>query len=397
MNSTRKTIGIGLVGTGFMAKAHSNAFNTIPYMYPDLPCRPRLVALASESAERAKKAADRYGFEKAVVGHQAVLDDPEVQLVDVSNADRLHAQVALAALARGKHVLCEKPLADNLADAKRLAAAASEAEKAGLKAMCGFNYRFIPAVALAKRLIERGVIGRVYSFNGCYLQDSGAYEDTPAEKIWYANPSGPKDSGVMYGIGTHIIDQARHLIGEIETVSGSFRTYNPERDSAGGRVPVRSEEDAVAVVGFAGGVLGSIRAAAIATGRKNRLAWEISGSRGTLAFDMEEINYLRVFLRDTPVKEVSGFTKVNVTQLDRDHPFMDIWWPRGHGIGWEHAHINEAAHLLDCIAGDRPIAPRGATFEDGYRAIRVVEAIRRSEATGARVDVAEIIPDSISS
>ena len=272
MTSVKKSIGIGFVGTGFMAKSHSNAFKTIPYMFPDLPCRPRLAALASASAERAKKAAERYGFEKAVVGHEAILDDPDIHLVDVANGDRLHAAVALAALERGKHVLCEKPLADNLADARRLADAAGEAEKAGVKAMCGFNYRFIPAVILAKRLIERGVIGRIYSFNGSYLQDSGCYEDTPAEKIWYANPGGPKDSGVMYGIGTHIIDQARYLVGEIETVAGSWRTHNPIRDSAGGKVQVAGEEDAAAVVGFAGGVLGCLRAAAIATGRKNRLS-----------------------------------------------------------------------------------------------------------------------------
>ncbi|MDR1536213.1 MAG: Gfo/Idh/MocA family oxidoreductase [Planctomycetota bacterium] len=392
MVSERKSIGVGLVGTGFMAKAHANAFNTIPYMFPDLPLRPRLAAVASTSLERAEETARRYGFEKALVGHAALIDDPEVELVDVANGDRLHAAVALAALAKGKHVLCEKPLADNLADAKRLAEAAARAEKSGVKAVCGFNYRFVPAVALAKRLIERGVIGRVYSFNGCYLQDSGAFEDTPAEKVWYAAPGGPKNSGVMYGIGTHLIDQARYLAGEIETVAGSLRTYNTRRDSAAGKIAVRSDEDGVAVVGFANGALGSIRAAAVAAGRKNRLSWEISGSRGTLFFDLEEINYLKVFLRDTPVKEVSGFTRVNVTQLDRNHPFMDIWWPRGHGIGWEHAHINEAAHLLARIAEDGPVGPEAATFEDGYQALRVVEAVRRSEETGMRQRVEDIGP-----
>ena len=392
MTTMKKTIGVGFIGTGFMAKAHSNAFNTIPYMYPDLQCRPRLVSLASASAERAEKAAGRYGFEKAVVGHEAILDDPEIQLVDIANGDRLHYPVALAALRKGKHVLCEKPLADNLADARRLADAALEAEKTGLKIMCGFNYRFIPAVVLAKRLIENGVIGRVYSFNGCYLQDAGAYDDTPAEKVWYANPGGPKDSGVLFGIGTHLIDQARYLLGDIETVFGGSRTYNTVRDSAQGKVDVHSDEDSVAVVSFACGAFGGIRAAAIATGRKNRLSWEISGTKGTLAFDMEDINYLHVFLKDTPVKEVSGFTKVNVTQIDRDHPFMGIWWPRGHGIGWEHAHINQIAHFLDCIATGRSVGPDGATFDDGYQAIRVVEAIRRSEATGMRQKVHDIHP-----
>lgn len=387
----KRVIGIGLVGTGFMAKSHSNAYHTIPYMFPELPCLPRLAVLGSSSADRARAAADRYGFAKSVVGWEEVVRDPDVQLVDVSNGDRLHAATALAALENGKHVLCEKPLASSLAEAKPMVEAAERAEKKGLKAMCGFNYRFIPAVALAKRLIEQGDLGRIYSFNGCYLQDVGAYEDTPHEKVWYAG-GGPKDTGVLYGIGSHLIDQARYLVGEIDTVAGGMRTYIPERDGAGGKKKVANEEDAAAVVGFANGAFGAIRAAAVATGRKNRLSWEISGSKGTVVFDLEDLNYLQVFLRDTPVKEVTGFSRVNVTQLDRDHPFMDIWWPRGHAIGWEHAHINQAAHLLRCIAENRPVGPEGATFRDGYQALRVIEAIRRSEATGARQKVEDIEP-----
>ncbi|MDR1520408.1 MAG: hypothetical protein LBU23_09750 [Planctomycetota bacterium] len=183
---------------------------------------------------------------------------------------------------------------------------------------------------------------------------------------------------------------ARYLVGEIEAVSGRLRTYTPEREGASGRRKIASEEDAVAVMDFANGALGAIRAAAVAAGRKNRLSWEISCSLGSLAFDLEDLNHLWVFHRETPVKEVTGFTKVNVTQLDRDHPFMDVWWPRGHGLGWEHAHINEVAHPLARVTAGRQVSPEGATFEDGYRAVRVIEAIRRSDRAGTRIRVDEV-------
>ena len=384
----KKSVGVCLVGSGSMAKSHSNAYHTIPYMFPKLARVHRLVVLASDSEERGRAAAERYGFARSAVGWQAAIADPEVDLVDVSNGDFLHKDTAIAALRQGKHVLCEKPMAANLADAKAMLDCAS---RSGVKAMCGFNYRFLPAVVLAKRLIESGAMGRVYSFNGVYLQDVGAYDDTPYDRIWYAN-GGPKSSGVMYGVGSHLIDQARFLAGEIEEVSGRLANSNPIRDGSGGKREIPGEEDAVALVGFQSGAMGTLRASAAAAGRKNHLSWEISCSRGTLFFDLEELNYLHVFHKDSPVKSVTGFTKVNVTQIDREHPFMDIWWPRGHGLGWEHAHINEIAHLLECIGSGAEVWPAGASFADGYQAVRVIEAIRRSHESGRRLRVDDVNP-----
>lgn len=382
----KKQIGIGLVGTGFMAKAHTNAYSTIKYIYADMGFMPRLKMIASSSNERAFEAARRYGFEQGVEGYERLINDPEIDVVDVCNADRLHRETAIAAMAKNKHVICEKPLATSLADALAMAACARSHP---VKTLCGFNYRFIPAIMLARRLIESGVMGRVYSFNGSYLQNVGAYDDTPFENLWYA--AGPKSSGVLYGIGSHIIDMARFLVGDIETVMGGQRNYTPLRNSInGGQQSVSSEEDAIAVVSFKNGALGSIRASAIAAGRLNRLSWEISCSKGTLIFDMDELNYLWVCCKDSPIKEVSGFTKVNVTQVDKDHPFMDVWWPRGHGLGWEHAHINEIAYFLDCISHDKPVAPYGATFEDGCEAIRIIEALKLSDESGKRVLVSEV-------
>ncbi len=379
----REKIGIGLVGTGFMAKAHSNAYHTMKYMFPENCAVPELVSICSaNSQERANEAGERYGFREATVGYRTVLENPDVQVVDICNGDFYHKEIALASLAAGRHVICEKPLATNAQDAKELW---EFARRQGNKAFCGFNYRFIPAVLLARQLINSGAMGRPYSFNGSYLQDVGAFEDTPYEKLWYA--AGPKASGVSYGIGGHLIDLARFLMGEIGEVSGMVKNYNPTRISKEGPKKVESEEDAVAAVSFVSGAMGTLRFATMAAGRKNCLRFEISCSKGTLLFDLEQINYLWVFHKDSPVRQVSGFTKVNVTQVDKGHPFMDVWWPRGHGIGWEHAHINELACMLEQIAGNPDSEHLTAGFYDGYQAIRVADAIKESARSGARITI----------
>ena len=279
-------------------------------------------------------------------------------------------------------MICEKPLAAAVQEAKELY---EYAQKKKVKSFCGFNYRFVPAVLLAKQLIDSGVMGRVYSFNGVYLQDVGAYEDTAYEKLWYAD--GPKASGVSYGIGGHLIDIARFLVGEIVEAAGMTANYNPVRMSKDGPKKVVSEEEALSAVLFENGAMGTLRFSSAAAGRKNFMKFEISCSKGSLVFNLEEINYLWVFHRDTPAKQVTGFTKVNVTQVDRDHPFMDVWWPRGHGIGWEHAHINELACMLGQIAGDAGTEGLPADFYDGYQAVRIAEAIRESGRSGKRVRI----------
>lgn len=363
-----------------MAKAHSNAYNTIPYIYHEAGFEIEKKYLSVRSEEKALALAKRYGFARGIAGYEEALEDDGVQVIDICTDDCSHKEIALLALKKGKHVLCEKPLATTAKDALELCAAV---RASGKKAMCGFNYRFIPAVRLAKQLLENGTMGRVYNFNGVYNQDVGAYEDTPYEKLWYA--SGGKSSGVALGIGSHLLDLSRFLVGEITAVAGRTVNYMPVRNSQSGPKEVGQEEEMLAILDFAGGATGLVKASAVSAGRKNQLAFEIACSKGSIRFDMQDINSLHVFLRDTPVAAVSGFTKVDVTQLDKGHPFMDVWWPRGHGVGWEHAHINELAHFLTCVAGDIPLQPYGATFEDGYRAIRVVEAIKESQLSGRRI------------
>lgn len=384
--ATQKTrLHIGLIGGGFMGKAHSNAYHSIPYIFHPEDYVPYLATLSAATEDEAAAAADRYGFSSATSNYMQVVTDPAIDVIDVCTSDSTHKEIAMAALRNGKHVLCEKPLATNLPDALDLA----REEKVSLKtSMCGFNYRFTPAVRLAKALIERGVIGKIYCFHGMYNQDNGAPEDTPYERLSYAY--GPKSSGVAYQIGTHVIDMARFLIGGIESVMGEIRTCNKQRKSAHGMVAVDADEEMLAIVDFEGGIRGTIRSSVVASGRKNQHAWEINGSKGSLAFDMEDANFLSVYLEDGLIPEVNGFTRINVTQMAKGHPFAEYWWPQGHGLGWEHAHVNEIAHFLDCAANGKPVAPYGATFEDGYRAILTVEAIRVSSRQGRKVYLSEI-------
>ena len=368
-------IRIGLVGGGFMAKAHSNAYHTVPYIYHNEQYVPELVMIGASTAEHAAAAAERYGFARSCQGYRDIVENDQIDAVDISASDTLHKEIALAAIKNGKHVLCEKPLALNAEDALEMLEAA---KKAGVKAMCGFNYRFISAVVLARNLIKSGKMGRVYHFSGDYLQDSAYAEDTPFEKLSFAH--GPRGAGAALGIGTHLIDLARFLVGEITEVSGTMPIYNPYRNSQQGPVKIERDEEMLAMVSFDNGATGMLRASKIAAGRKNRLAWEISCSKGSLVFDLENLNNLDVFYHESPLQELSGFTRINVTQADKNHPFADLWWPRGHIVGWEHAHINEIAHFLRCIAQDEPLEPMGASFEDGYKTNLIIDSLGKAAA-----------------
>jgi predicted dehydrogenase len=382
MAKNTKHLGIGIVGAGFMCKAHSNAYSAMKYMYAGEGFSPQLVAVGADTAQEAAAAAERYGYRKSCAGWADIVSDPEVDIVDICLSDALHKRVCLDAIQAGKNVICEKPLALNPDDALEMFLAAEEAK---VRHLTGFNYRFIPAVRLARDLIASDVIGKPYRFSGSYAQDPGADPGTSAEKVWYA--AGPKSSGAAKGIGSHLIDMARFLMGEIVTVDGKLKTYNRSRPSASGPLTISQDEAMSALVDFEGGADGILGASAVAAGRKNRIAWEINGTKGSLSFDMEELNFLNVYLMESQNKAVTGFTRIDVTQADRGHPFAERWWPKGHGIGWEHAHVNELAHFLSCVASGEPVEPQGASFRDGYRATAVIEAIAQSSASGRRVDL----------
>ncbi len=360
-------IGVGMLGYAFMGKAHSNAYKTLAYMTWPPPLLPELVAIAGRNEEAVSEAARRYGFAEYVTDWRALVADDRVQLFDNSGPNNLHAEPTIAAAEAGKHVICEKPLGRTADEAhetwQRVAAT-------GVKHMCAFNYRFVPAVRLAREIIESGELGEITHFRGAYLQEWGATDDA----LWRFDKDAA-GSGALGDLGAHVIDLARYLVGEIETVSALAATFQPGR----------GVDDAIeAAVAFEGGAVGTIEASRFATGRKNAFTWEINGSKGSIAFDLERLNELEVHLAgSTPGERAQGFRTVLVT--DAGHPFSEHWWPPGHVLGWEHTFVHELHHFLDAIRTGGEVGPYGADFEDGYRAAEVCDAILRSARSGAQV------------
>ncbi len=374
------TINVGLLGYNFMAKAHTNAYRKIPYIFWPPAARPHLRAICGRTEDRVADAARRYGYDGYYTSWESLVADPDVQLFDNCSAHHMHVEPSIAALNAGKHVICEKPMALTASDAYRMLEAA---RKSGTRHMCGFNYRFVPAIRLARDLIEQGLVGDIYHFRTQYLQQSIHDPDRPLRKA--LDPASRK-AGSQAILGCHAVDVARFLVGELATISALAPRFVPERRGPDD-TPIQMEWDdaAISLVEFENGAVGTIEASRVATGRSNSLKWEINGSRGSLAFDLERLNELQVYLADASVPEVVGFQDVLVTQAN--HPFASVWWPHGHIIGWEHAHINELNHLIEAIVHDRDVAPYGATFEDGYRTAVIAEVIEESASTGRRVDV----------
>jgi predicted dehydrogenase len=357
-----KPIGVGMLGYAFMGKAHSNAYKTLAYMTWPPPLMPQLVAIAGRNEELVAEAALRYGFADHVTDWKALIADDRVELFDNAGPNNLHAEPTIAAAEAGKHVICEKPLGRDAAESyetwQRVAAT-------GVKHMCAFNYRFVPAVRLARQIIESGELGDIQHFRGAYLQEWGTTEGD----IWRFQKD-VAGSGALGDLGAHVIDLARYLVGEIAAVSALTATFQPGRDV----------DDAVeAAVAFSSGAVGTIEASRFCQGRKNHFTWEINGSKGSLAFDLERLNELQYSEGN------AGFRTVLVSEAD--HPFWEHWWPQGHMIGWEHSFVHELHHLLTAIRDGGDVAPHGATLEDGYRAAEICDAMLRSAESGARETV----------
>jgi predicted dehydrogenase len=363
------TIGVGMLGYAFMGKAHSNAYKTLAYMTWPPPLMPQLVSIAGRNEEAVREAATRYGFEGYVTDWRDLVGDERIGLFDNSGPNNLHAEPSIAAAEAGKHVICEKPLGR---DASESYDAWQRVDAAGVKHMCAFNYRFVPAMRLARQIIESGDLGEITHFRGSYLQEWGTIDD----EVWRFDKS-LAGSGALGDLGAHVIDLARYLVGEIKSVAGVTATFKPGREV----------DDAFeSVVTFDNGAVGTIEATRFATGRKNAFTWEINGSNGSIAFDLERLNELQVHIAgSTPAESAQGFRNVLVSEAD--HPFWEWWWPHGHIIGWEHTFVHELHHLLSAIRDDSDVAPHGATFEDGYRCAEVCDAILRSAEGGSREEV----------
>ena len=295
-----------------------------------------------------------------------VATDPRVELFDNSGPNNLHAEPTILAAESGKHVICEKPLGRDAAESYETW---QRVEAAGVKHLCAFNYRFVPAVRLAREIIASGDLGDIQHFRGAYLQEWGTTEGD----IWRFDKA-TAGSGALGDLGAHVVDLARYLVGEIDEVAAITQTFVKDRDV----------DDAVeSVVRFENGAVGTIEASRFCQGRKNAFTWEINGSKGSLAFDLERLNELQAhFNGSKPGKQSQGFRNVLVSEAD--HPFWEHWWPQGHTIGWEHTFVHELHHFLTAIRDDADVAPHGATFEDGYRAAEVCDAMLRSAEQGGR-------------
>lgn len=375
-------IGVGMLGYAFMGKAHSNAYKTIPYMMYPPPAIPKLVAICGRNEEAVAEAAKRYGYERYYTDWRQMLEDDRIQLFDNGAPNNFHAEPCIAAAQAGKHIFCEKPLAQNATEAKKMLDAVNQA---GVKHMVAYNYRFLPAIRQARNLIENGGFGRIYHFRAVYLQEwVMPHYGTPLVWRLDRNVAG---CGSLGDLGAHLIDLGRFLVGEMKSVSAVTRTFIDERPlpDGSGAGKIELDDAFVATVEFENGAIGTLEATRFAGGRKNHQVIEINGEKGSIEFNMERMNELNVFWVGEEPKETQGFHNVLISESY--HPWWENWWPHGHIIGWEHTFIHEITHLLDCIVNNKDVAPYGATFEDGYYNAVICDAILESAAKKKHVDI----------
>ena len=383
MNPSPPKLGVGMVGHAFMGAAHSQAWRSAPRFF-DLLIDPVMSVVCGRDADRAAEAATRLGWQTSETDWRRLLERDDVDLVDICTPGDTHHEIAVAALDAGKHVLCEKPLANTVAEAEEMAAAAERAAASGVRAMVGFTYRRVPAVALARRLVDEGRLGEIRHVRAQYLQDWIADPDAPLSWRLQKERAG---SGALGDIGAHIIDLTQFITSDrITEVSGQLETFVKERPLASShsglsgtasseRGAVTVDDAAVFLARFTGGALGVFEATRFATGRKNAIRIEINGSRGSLAFDFEDMNVLELFDADEP-DETSGFRRILVTEPG--HPYVAAWWPPGHGLGYEHAFTHQVVDLVTAIADGTDPSP---TFADGLRVQRVLAAVESSSET----------------
>jgi predicted dehydrogenase len=380
-------LGVGMVGYAFMGRAHSQAWRVAPRFF-DLPLRPEMTVLAGRSEGPLRDAAATLGWADVTTDWRTLLTRDDVDLIDIGSPGDTHAEIAIAALDAGKHVLCEKPLANTVAEAEAMTAAAERAASRGVLAMVGFSYRRVPALTFARDLVAQGRIGAVRQVRAQYLQD------------WLADPESPltwrmdkarAGSGALGDIGAHIVDAVQFLTGEAVTgVSGLLETFVPERPVAAGpgtglaaaagteRGPVTVDDAALFLARLSGGAVATFEATRFAWGRKNALRLELNGETGSIAFDLEAPNELHVFDATVPARE-AGYRRILVTEPD--HPYAGAWWPPGHMLGYEHAFTHQVVDLVRAVAAGEQPTP---TFADGLAVQRVLEAVERSAADGSR-------------
>lgn len=382
-----KPLRIALVGHGFMGAAHSQAWRVAPRFF-DLPLQPEMSLLVGRDAGRTAAAAAKWGWEQTSTDWREAVSREDIDVIDIVTPGASHAEIAVAALEAGKHVLCEKPLANTVEEAQVMADAAARAAGKGIQAMAGFTYRRLPAATHARNLVAGGAVGEVRQVRAAYLQD------------WLVDPEAPLSwrldqdqagSGVLGDLGAHIIDLAQYVTGTgLAEVSGTLETLVDSRPLPGstsadgglggprsygtGRGAVTVDDVAVFTGRFTDGVLGTFEATRMATGRKNALRLEVSGTRGAISFDLEDLNFLE-FYDFTAPEDRQGFSRIMVTEPV--HPYVGAWWPAGHSLGYEHGFVHQARDFVAAIAGGTQPSP---SFADGLQVQQVLDAVTRSSA-----------------
>ncbi|MGH7993477.1 MAG: Gfo/Idh/MocA family protein [Limisphaerales bacterium] len=375
-----RTFRVGLIGYRFMGKAHSNAWRQAPRFF-NLKANVELHTLCGRHAASVQSARAQLGWQNAATDWQEVVESPLIDIVDIGAPNNLHAEIAIAAARNGKHILCEKPLALNVKQAEAMLAAA---QKAKVVHMVCHNYRRIPAIALARKMIGEGALGRIFHFHARYAQDWLVDPEFPINWRLQKETSG---SGANGDINAHIIDLGRYLVGEFKEVCGLLNTFVAERPLAEALVPSRGNarkmgkvtvDDAALLIGrMENGVLANLEATRFAAGRKNHIEIEINGSKGSLYFDFEDMNRLKFFNGDDP-KDRQGFRDILVTERGVQ-PYAGNWWPPGHLIGYEHTFVHTVADFVNACAEGKPVQP---TFEDGLKNQRVLAAVEESNQKG---------------
>lgn len=389
--TTRRRVAI--IGTGFMGRMHSHAWRTAPRFF-DVSPAPEAALLVGSDAARTTAAAAEFGIAAASDDWRSAVTRDDIDIVDICTPGHTHAEIALAALAAGKHVLCEKPLANDVSDAERMAAAADEAASRGIVSMCGFSYRRTPALSLAKRLIQDGRLGEIRHVRAQYLQDWLTSPDAPFTWRLDRDRAG---SGALGDIGAHSIDTAQWLAGaDITGVSATLRTFVATRPRLDERVGLGGHADAGAprervtvddavafTAAFENGALGVFEATRMASGHRNANRIEINGDRGSIAFDFSFMNELRFHDAQLPAGE-QGFRRIDATEPE--HPYAGAWWPAGHGLGYEHLFTHQVVDFVRAITDGTAPQPG---FAEAARVQRVLAAVEASASDESRFTAVE--------
>ncbi|MCI0144121.1 Gfo/Idh/MocA family oxidoreductase [Arthrobacter bambusae] len=372
-------LGVAMIGYAFMGKAHSNAWRNVA-SYFDVPAFEQKVLVGREP-EQVAEAAAKYGWSEAATDWREVIARDDIDIVDICAPGWMHAEIAIAALGAGKHVLVEKPLANTLAEAEAMVAAAAAARARGVQSMVGFNYRRVPALALARELIAEGRLGTIRHVRAAYLQDWLVDPDSPMTWRLRKETAG---SGALGDIASHAIDQIQHLTGHtVLEASGVLKTFVAQRPGPHGLEDVTVDDAVWATFWLTGDMGASVEASRVAAGQKNSLRIEVYGTDGALTFDLESLNELNFLDATAPVRE-QGFRRILVNEPE--HPYMDAWWPQGHVIGWEHTFTHQIRDFLLAIRNGEAPSP---SFDEGLQVQRVLAAVEESASNKSTLTVVD--------